>query len=49
MVTNPQQELGQDVAILRTLAQLNEECFGVYADVVTPGTIRRGDPVALCD
>ncbi len=49
MVTNPQEELRQDVAILRTLAQLNEECFGVYAEVVAPGTIRCGDPVSLSD
>ncbi len=49
MITNPQDELESDVAILRTLAQDNDERFGVYAAVVTPGRIRRGDAVALTD
>lgn len=49
MITNPQYELGSDVSIMKTLAQANEERFGIYADVVTSGTIRCGDIVALPD
>lgn len=49
MIGNPQYELGSDVSIMRTLAQANDERFGVYADVISPGTIRCGDIVALAD
>ena len=49
MVGNPQYELGSDVSIMRTLAQANDERFGVYADVITSGTVRCGDIVALAD
>ena len=49
MITNPQYELGSDVSIMRTLAQTNDERFGVYADVIASGTIRCGDIVALAD
>ncbi|HYM02532.1 MAG TPA: MOSC domain-containing protein, partial [Stellaceae bacterium] len=47
MVTNPQDDLTVDVSILRALALYSEECFGVYAEVVEPGTIRCGDTAAL--
>jgi uncharacterized protein YcbX len=50
----PQADLPHDPGILRTVAQQNMRdlgdfgtlpCAGVYADVVKPGTIRRGDAV----
>jgi len=50
--------LPHDPGILRTIAQHNMQdlgefgslpCTGVYADVVNPGTIRRGDAVRYLD
>jgi MOSC domain-containing protein YiiM len=49
MITNPQDELGSDVSIMSTLARINGEQFGVYADVLSAGTIRCGDIVALAN
>lgn len=52
--TLPQGDLPHDPGILRTIAQHNRRdlgdfgqlpCAGVYADVVKPGIIRRGDAV----
>jgi len=34
-------------SLLRTLARHRELMFAVYLDVVTPGTIRAGDPVVV--
>jgi class 3 adenylate cyclase/uncharacterized protein YcbX len=54
----PQADLPHDPGILRTIAQHNMRkvldfgtlpCAGVYADVVIPGTIRRGDAVHFLD
>lgn len=54
----PQGDLPHDPGILRTVAQLNMReigefgtlpCAGVYADVVKPGTISRGDAVQWLD
>jgi uncharacterized protein YcbX len=36
-----------DSRVLRTLADRTDLRFGVYADVVTPGTIHRGDRLAV--
>ncbi len=47
MVTLPQGDLPRDPGILRTAAQHNAVNVGVYASVVSGGTIRRGDPVIL--
>ena len=58
MTTLPQGDLARDPRILRTLADRNRldlgdfghlPCAGVYADVVRPGSVRRGDPVQLGD
>jgi hypothetical protein len=58
IVTLPQGDLPHDPRILRTLADQNRldlgdfghlPCAGVYADVVQPGSIRRGDRVQLGD
>jgi MOSC domain-containing protein len=47
MTTLPQGDLPKDPGILRAAAQHNQANVGVYADVITSGTIRRGDPVTL--
>jgi uncharacterized protein YcbX len=47
MTTLPQADLPKDAGILRTAAEHNEANVGVYAEVVTGGTIRRGDPLTL--
>jgi uncharacterized protein YcbX len=47
MTTLPQADLPRDPGILRTAAQHNDANVGVYADVLTGGTTRRGDPVRL--
>lgn len=58
MTTLPQGHLPQDPGILRTVAQQNlldlgkfgrSACLGVYADVVKPGVVRRGDTVRVLD
>ena len=47
MITLPQGDLPKDSGILRTAAQHNAVNVGVYASVLTGGTIRRGDAVTL--
>ena len=56
MTTLPQGDLPKDPGILRTAARTNardfgpfagQPCVGVYAEVVSGGTVRSGDPVAL--
>jgi len=47
MTTLPQGDLPKDAGILRTAAQSNQANVGVYADVITGGTLRRGNPVTL--
>jgi hypothetical protein len=58
MTTLPQGDLPKDPGILRTIAQHNlldsgefgrSACLGVYADVVKPGVIRRGDTMRFLD
>ena len=58
MTTLPQADLPHDPRILRTLVDQNRldlgdfghlPCAGVYADVVQPGNIRRGDQLQLGD
>jgi len=58
MTTLPSTDLPQDPRILRTVADQNRldlgefgrlPCAGVYADVVRPGTVRRGDQIQLGD
>lgn len=58
MTTLPRADLPHDPGILRTAVQHNRldrgeygrlPCVGVYADVVKPGRVRRGDPVRLLD
>jgi uncharacterized protein YcbX len=47
MITLPQGDLPKDSGILRTAAQHNGVHVGVYASVLSGGTIRRGDAVSL--
>jgi uncharacterized protein YcbX len=47
MTTLAQGDLPKDPGILRTAAQENAANVGVYADVVSGGTVRRGDAVAV--
>jgi len=45
MTTAEQGDLPFDPGVLRCIAQEAGEDFGVYAEVLTPGRIARGDPV----
>lgn len=45
MIENAQSELVQE-ALLKLLAAVHELCFGVLAEVVRPGAVRRGHAVA---
>ena len=47
MTTLQQGDLPKDTGILRTAAKHNHVNVGVYADVIVPGAIRRGDHVTL--
>ena len=47
MTTLAQDDLPADPGILRCIAQEADLQFGVYAEVVEPGTIAGGDPVSL--
>jgi uncharacterized protein YcbX len=47
MVGLAQDELLGDPRILRAVARVNSVCLGVYADVLTPGTISIGDCIRL--
>ena len=47
MTTLPQFDLPKDSGILRTAAQHNNAAVGVYAEVVSGGTVHRGDLVTV--
>lgn len=47
MTTLPQFDLPKDSGILRTAAQHNDAAVGVYAQVLSGGTVRRGDVVTV--
>jgi uncharacterized protein len=47
MVTHPFADLPKDPAILRTVVREADQCLGMYAQVETPGVVRRGDTIAL--
>jgi uncharacterized protein len=47
MPTFHQDGLPRDPGLLRFLVQRNQTMFGVYARVVSPGTIRLGDTIAV--
>ena len=49
MTTMSQHALDEDARILRSLAQLSDGCFGVYASVRSPGRVRVGNSVHLLD
>lgn len=45
MTNLPQPGLPADPRVLRTLSDHRSLCFGVYADVLRPGSVSLGDPV----
>ena len=47
MTTLAQGDLPKDPGILKTAAQHNEVRVGIYASVITAGTIRIGDAVSV--
>jgi uncharacterized protein len=47
MTTSAQTDLPFDPKIMRCIAQEAGEDFGVYAEVLQPGRVSRGDPVTL--
>jgi uncharacterized protein len=47
MVTRPQPGLDRDVDLYKVLARHHGGTFGVWAEVVHPGTIALGDPVEI--
>ena len=47
MTTLPQGDLPKDSGILRTAAQHNNAQVGVYAEVISGGPVRRGEPITL--
>jgi uncharacterized protein YcbX len=47
MVNLSQADLPVDPRVLRSLGGDTGPHFGVYAEVVVPGTIKRGDPVSV--
>jgi len=49
MTTLPQGDLPHDTGILRTAAQQNDVCVGVYASVLQGGVIRCGDLVGIAE
>ncbi len=49
MITNAQQELPKDPAVLRAVTQLNDVCLGVFATVDQPGVVRVGDALTAID
>lgn len=47
MTTHPQADLPKDPEILKTIVREAENCLGVYASVVSGGSIAEGDRVEL--
>lgn len=47
MTTRAFDDLPQDRRVLRTIADSFNRNFGVYAKVISPGTVRDGDPVEI--
>lgn len=47
MTTLAQGDLPKDTNVLRTIAQQNSGNFGVYAEIVKSGKVKRNDPVVI--
>jgi MOSC domain-containing protein YiiM len=47
MPTLAQADLPKDSRILRTAARYNNAQVGVYAEVISGGPVRRGDPITV--
>jgi len=49
MVVFSQADLPHDARILQCITQEADLCFGVYAEVLVPGRVKRGDGVTVVD
>jgi uncharacterized protein YcbX len=49
MVGHAQRKLQARPTLLKTIGQVNEACAGVYAEVITPGQLTKGDTATLDD
>lgn len=49
MIGFAQDDLKAEPLALRRLAQVNDVCLGVYADVLAPGILRRGDQLRFAE
>ena len=49
MTVYAQSDLPYDERVLKRIAQEADLCFGVYAEVLAPGRIGRGDSVTQAD
>ncbi|NLA35906.1 MAG: MOSC domain-containing protein, partial [Actinobacteria bacterium] len=49
MVTRPVAELAEDRSVLRTIVREASQDLGVYATVITPGTVSLGDTLTPID
>ena len=47
MITRPIRDLPDDRSIMRAVVREADQNLGVYATVVTPGTIAEGDQLAF--
>jgi len=47
MTTLAQGDLPKDLEVLKAAVQHNQGCVGVYATVIRPGTLQRGDKLSF--
>ncbi len=47
MPMHAQADLPRDPSVLRTIVREANQCLGVYASIIEPGSVGTGDPVAL--
>ncbi len=47
MTTHAQFDLPKDPSVLRSIVKVADQNLGIYASVITPGTVSDGDPVEL--
>ena len=47
MTMRPQADLPFDKSVLRTIVKEGDQNLGIYANVITPGTIKTGDVVEI--
>jgi MOSC domain-containing protein YiiM len=49
MPMHAQSGLARDASVLRTIVRKADQCLGLYASVLEPGTVRVGDAVGASD